>query len=96
VEQSVRGTDPIIFAEIPNYAKAWYKAKHMGITLFASGKINDISAIPRLIEDLKAIAGERKWKYRVVDDGFDEQPDAAVVQSDSDRPGAVIKRSSME
>jgi hypothetical protein len=43
----------------------------MGITIFASGKIESADDIPRLIDDLKRVAGEHNWGYRVIDDDFD-------------------------
>jgi len=63
----------------------------MGITLFASGKIDTIEDIPRLIEYVKEIAEERGWKYRVIEDDFDTRPNASLAQIDSDTPGVVIK-----
>ncbi len=63
----------------------------MGITLFASGKVDTIEDLPRLIKDLKEIAEERGWKYRVIEDNFDARPNASLAQIDSDTPGAVIK-----
>ena len=66
----------------------------MGITIFASGKIESASDIPRLIDDLKRVAGERNWKYHVVDDDFETRPDAALTHRDSGgRTAAVIKGS---
>ncbi len=51
----------------------------MSITIFAKGKINCLSDIPRLIDDLKKIAEESGWKYRVMDNDFGEQPNAVLT-----------------
>ncbi len=55
----------------------------MGITIFAQGKISRIESIPRLIDDLKAIAEEHKWKYHIIDDDFEVQPNATLTPRDS-------------
>lgn len=65
----------------------------MGITIFARGKIDRIEDLPRLIDDVKEVAGKRNWKYRVIDDDFNAEPDAVLTHGDSDRPGAVINGS---
>lgn len=65
----------------------------MGITIFARGKIDRIEDLPRLIDDLKDVAGKRNWKYRVLDDDFDATPNAVLTHGASDRPGAVIEGS---
>jgi len=66
----------------------------MGITIFASGKIESIDDIPRLIDDLKRVAGEHSWGYHVIDDDFETQPDAELTHRDSGgRTAAVIKGS---
>lgn len=65
----------------------------MGITIFASGKIEYIDDIPCVIDDLKRVAGKHHWGYRVIDDGFGAQPDAALTQRDGEEPAAVIKGS---
>jgi len=59
----------------------------MGITIFASGRIDRIEDIERLIEDVKAIADESKWAHRILDDDFDMQPNA--VLSGQDRMAAL-------
>ncbi len=51
----------------------------MGITIYAWGKINRIGDIARLIEDVKGVAGESKWAYRIIDDDFDTQPNAVLA-----------------
>ena len=50
----------------------------MGITIFASGKINRIDDIPRLINEVKAIAKKNDWAYEIIDDDFEESPNAAL------------------
>jgi len=65
----------------------------MGITIFAQGKINRIEDIPLMIADLKAIAEEHKWKYHIIDDDFDIQPNAVLTPRDSGARGAEIKGS---
>ena len=54
----------------------------MGITIFASGKINRIDDIPRLINEVKAIAKKNDWAYEIIDDDFEESPNA-VLKSES-------------
>ncbi len=63
----------------------------MGITIFAQGRIDRIEDIPLLIDDLKEIAEEQKWKYHVIDDDFDAKPNATLTPRDSGVPGAEIK-----
>jgi len=65
----------------------------MGITIFASGKLDRIKDIPQLIDDLKRTAEENNWKYHVIDDDFDVQPNAVLTRRDSDLPGSVIEGS---
>jgi hypothetical protein len=50
----------------------------MGITIFASGRIDRIGDIARLIDDVKAIAGESNWSCQILDDVFDAQPNAVL------------------
>jgi hypothetical protein len=63
----------------------------MGITIFARGRIDRIDDIPRLIDDLKEVAEEHKWKYHIIDDDFDAKPNATLAPRDSGVPGAAIK-----
>ena len=65
----------------------------MGITIFAQGKISRIESIPRLIDDLREIAEARKWKYHIIDDNFEVQPNATLTPRDSGARGAEIKGS---
>lgn len=51
----------------------------MGITIFAKGKIDRLTDIPRLIRDLTEIAAKRGWKYGVIDDEFSERPTAVLT-----------------
>lgn len=63
----------------------------MGITIFAQGRIDRIGDIPRLLDDLKEVAEERHWKYHIIDDDFDVQPNAVLTPRNSSVPGAEIK-----
>ena len=65
----------------------------MGITIFAQGKIDRIEDIPLLIDDLKTVAEERLWKYHIIDDDFDVQPNAILTPHASGTRGAEIKGS---
>jgi hypothetical protein len=65
----------------------------MGITIFAQGNIDRIEDIPRLIDDMKTIAKERKWKYHIIDNDFDVKPNATLTPRDSGARGAEIKGS---
>ena len=65
----------------------------MGITIFASGKIDRIEDIPRLIDELKGIAEEHKWAYHIIDDDFDVQPNAILTRRDQLNSAAVIEGS---
>lgn len=65
----------------------------MGITIFAKGKIDRIEDLPRLIDDLKDVAGKRNWKYRVVDDDLNARPNAVLTHGASDRPGVLLEGS---
>lgn len=62
----------------------------MGITIFAQGKISRIESIPRLIDDLREIAEEHKWKYHIIDDNYDVKPNAVLTPRNSGVPGAEI------
>jgi hypothetical protein len=65
----------------------------MGITIFASGKLDRIEDIPHVIGDLKRVAEENNWKYHVIDDDFDVQPNAVLTRRDSGLPGCAIEGS---
>ena len=65
----------------------------MGITIFASGKIESTGDIPGLINDLKRVAGEHNWGYHVIDDDFDTLPHAVLARRDSGDQATVIKGS---
>ncbi|MCK9420163.1 MAG: hypothetical protein M0R70_12370 [Nitrospirae bacterium] len=65
----------------------------MSITIFASGKIACIGDIPRLIADLKRVAGEHNWGYHVIDDDFDTYPNAVLTPRSGDDSAAVIEGS---
>jgi len=59
----------------------------MGITIYASGKIDGIYELPRLIEDVKAAAEKHNWTYRSINDDFGVQPNAAL--SVNEMPGKM-------
>ena len=65
----------------------------MGITIFASGKLDRIEDIPHVIGDLKRVAEENNWKYHLIDDDFDVQPNAVLTQRDSGVPVTAIEGS---
>jgi hypothetical protein len=65
----------------------------MGITIFASGKLDRIEDIPHVIDDLKKVAEENNWKHHVIDDDFDVQSKAVLTRRDSGLPGAKIEGS---
>ena len=65
----------------------------MGITIFARGKIDRISDILSLINDVKEVAGENNWKYRIIDDDFDVPPNAVISRKDANAPGCSIEGS---
>ncbi len=65
----------------------------MGITIFASGKLDRIGDIPHVIDDLKRTAEENNWKHHVIDDDFDVQPNAVLTRRDSGLPGSAIEGS---
>ena len=65
----------------------------MSITIFASGKIECIDDILRLIDDLKRVAAEHNWGYHVIDDDFDTHPHAVLTRRDGDDKAAVIEGS---
>lgn len=65
----------------------------MGITIFASGKLDRIEDIPHVIGDLKRVAEENNWKYHVIDDDFDIQPNAVLTRRDSGVPVTAIEGS---
>jgi len=65
----------------------------MGITIFARGRIDRIGDIPSLIDDVKEVAGGNNWKYRIIDDDFDKQPNAVISRKGSDAPVCAIEGS---
>lgn len=64
----------------------------MGITIHASGSIDRVEDIPRLVEDVKIFAEENHWEYHTIDDDFGEPPTAVLVHA-STEPGAKIEGS---
>ena len=46
-----------------------------------------------MIADLKAIAEEHKWKYHIIDDDFDIQPNATLTPRDSGASSVAIEGS---
>jgi hypothetical protein len=65
----------------------------MGITIFAQGRIDRIGDILSLIDDVKKVAGENNWKYRIMDDDFDIQPNAVISRKDPNAPVCAIEGS---
>lgn len=65
----------------------------MSITIYARGMIDRIGDIGRLVEDVKAVAGESNWTYRIIDDDFAAQPNAVLTQRARDDKAAVIEGS---
>jgi hypothetical protein len=65
----------------------------MGITIFARGRIDRIGYIEHLIDDVKGIAAENNWAYRIVDDDFETEPDAVLTRRAHDDKAAVIEGS---
>jgi hypothetical protein len=65
----------------------------MGITIFASGKLDRKEDIPNLIGDLKRTAEENNWQYHVIDDDFDVQPNSVLTRRDSGLPVTAIEGS---
>ena len=65
----------------------------MGITIFARGIIDRIGDILSLINDVKEVAGEHNWKYRIIDDDFDKQPNAVISRKESSASVCAIEGS---
>ena len=65
----------------------------MGITIFASGKIDRTGDIPNLIDDVRGIAQENNWTFRVIDEDFAVKPDAAIAPRESGVPVCRIEGS---
>jgi hypothetical protein len=63
----------------------------MGITIFAMGKIERINDIPVLISEIKGMAEERNWKHHIINDNFDDLPDAVLTSNAADKPTAHIE-----
>src|SRR6266508_2439343 len=66
------------------------KGKWMGIRIYACGKIDRVEDIPRLILELKAIAGESNRTYQIVSDDVHTQPGAELIRRDLVDPGSAI------
>lgn len=65
----------------------------MGITIHASGKIDYIDDIPRLIDDLKGAAEGCGWTYHIINDDFAVQPNAVLAPYKTGGQAATIKGS---
>jgi hypothetical protein len=65
----------------------------MGITIFASGKLDRIGDIPQVIDDIGKIAEKNNWTYHVIDNDFDVRPNAVLIQRESGSPVAAIEGS---
>ncbi len=65
----------------------------MGITIYASGKIDRIEDVPRLVLELKAIAGESNRTYQIIDDDVHTRPGAELIRRDLVAPGSAIEGS---
>ena len=65
----------------------------MGITIIAQGRIERIKDIPSLIDDVKQFAEENNWKYQIINDDFDVQPNAVISRKDSNVPVCAIEGS---
>lgn len=65
----------------------------MGITIFATGKIDRIEDIAILTEELRKLAEINGWQYRVMDDDFATQPNAVLTYSKSETACAGIEGS---
>ncbi len=65
----------------------------MGITIFAQGRIDYIKDIASLIEDVKQFAEGNNWIYKIIDDDFDQQPNAVISRNDSNAPACAIEGS---
>jgi hypothetical protein len=61
----------------------------MGITIFASGTINTLEAIPQLVVEVKEIAEKHGWRYSVVDDDFKVESAAKLVPATADQPAVI-------
>lgn len=61
----------------------------MGITIFAWGEIDRIEDIGRLIDDVKAVAGENSWSSRIIDDDFAAQPNAVLTHREDDKTAVI-------
>jgi hypothetical protein len=66
----------------------------MGVRVYACGKIDRIEDIPRLILELKAIAGESNRTYQIINDDVHTQPDAESIRRDLVDPGSVLEGAS--
>ncbi len=65
----------------------------MGITIYACGKIDRIDDVPRLVLELKAIAGESNRTYQLVDDDVHALPGSELIRRDLVGPGSAIEGS---
>jgi hypothetical protein len=65
----------------------------MGITIYACGKIDRIEDVPRLVLELKAIAGESNRTYQIIDDDVHTHPGAELIRRDLVGPGSASEGS---
>ncbi len=64
----------------------------MGITIFASGRLNRIADLPLLINDLKVRAQKDAWTVHIIDDDYSTEPDGELIHEPG-RRGSGIKGS---
>lgn len=60
----------------------------MGVTIHYRGKLDDITKLDNLCNELKDIAGWMGWETRILDDDWSDPPDARLVHNSK---GAEIK-----
>lgn len=65
----------------------------MGITIHATGKISDTTAIEALIADVKDIADRYGWGHHIISDDLDTEPNATLTHEGPGIAKAVIKGS---
>ncbi len=61
----------------------------MGISIYAKGRLDRLEDLPQLIDEVKAVAESRGWKWGIIDDDFEVEPDGVLAPGDAGEPVAI-------
>ncbi len=61
----------------------------MGISIYARGRLDRLEDLPQLIDEVKGIAESRGWRWAIIDDDFEAEPDAVLARGDAGEAAAI-------